>query len=546
MKKSNNYFFSSILIFSIPPQVSASAFPADVVARDLNNLYLKKYGHIGIAYAARFEDQANSVIEAMNTPVSLQINPLEQFKKTTIYWGARYGINQNATTGNKILNEGAFQTGLKCGEYTASSSYRPGKAVGGIPSVCPLFRCDTLVNYLYWVGGYTLLTYTPPGKKSLLTHPKNVFNQFPYSRAPFAEQNIFEPIAHPVSHLFASEINIANLYTMDLAEFIAMMDQSDEMFSQKEIELFLSLSQDKGLSPEKRLFLLDKLGFVATIESLLAFIDMYDSVQGDVQLEHMLVRNTQAIYQKYALRENSLEKQRLLAFYIRLLNESPSPLITPIAIRGLIALGEPSLVEAHQEKIQALLENSNLEVGVNLALKTALVFKLPKLEAASIQSIIASLEQENNTQLDTFFLQAVVGRLTDNGVQSLQKESKHKISHFLASVAYKYEQNYIKEIQKDMLSSSAGVWLEASALCNADTLTQAWQYIAHHLQTKTDSQKMNYVIGFSNSPYLHKAFNQEPVLLEFKNSHTKTYQSLFPPIDTFRGKARIVRGAEFA
>ncbi len=160
----------------------SSASPSDVVGRDLDFFPLGRVGHVRIITANLFTDPGSYVVEALNEPLVLQINTLSNFKKRTPYWGAKYGLINNSTAGTKVINEGAFQTSLKCAEYTATISWKAGTGQWGVPRSCPMFRCDTFVNYLYWWGGVQLPTYNPSGTYGKATLPALVFNSIPYRR----------------------------------------------------------------------------------------------------------------------------------------------------------------------------------------------------------------------------------------------------------------------------------------------------------------------------------------------------------------------------
>lgn len=108
-------FFTALLFISTYIYGSS---PTDVVGRNLDIPGVGWAGHVGIVTDNKVTDSGNYVVEALWEPLVLQINNLSSFKKRSPYWGAKYGINSNNVSGTKIINEGAFQTSLKCAEYT--------------------------------------------------------------------------------------------------------------------------------------------------------------------------------------------------------------------------------------------------------------------------------------------------------------------------------------------------------------------------------------------------------------------------------------------
>ncbi len=153
-----------------------SGCEADIVGRDLDTkneegedpdkIGIKNFGHIGLA-AATLDGQ--QVLEVLRGKQVVQLNPINDFKNKTTFWGERYGTTQKSNLefmeGYKILMA-AYGQGSCSPEYTLTWSFAPCNS--GKP---PKFRCDSFVYYAYLTGANIDLGYTP-----LLTYPVTIFN----------------------------------------------------------------------------------------------------------------------------------------------------------------------------------------------------------------------------------------------------------------------------------------------------------------------------------------------------------------------------------
>lgn len=247
-----------VLFFLIASFKAISIRPTDIVGRDLSIPGLGWVGHIGIATADKSWQEAHYVVEALWDQPVLQINTLESFKSKSPYWGAKFGVNRNDVSGTRIINEGAFQASLKCAEYTTTVQWKAGTGQWGMPFTCPKFRCDTFVNYLYWWGGYTLPTFSPPESQyPENTLPKIVFNLFPYFRAPgnylafsLVTPDIPESLLHTEN---INEITEERLSNMSFFEFVHAVDLPIGLITKDGIDNILKFADDPNLSNEKKI-----------------------------------------------------------------------------------------------------------------------------------------------------------------------------------------------------------------------------------------------------------------------------------------------------
>lgn len=132
---------------------------ADVVGRDLNAALLGGIGHVGIYTGA-------NVLEVLDKPDAIQLNPLKTFKSTTTYWGARYFGDLKTVDAAKVIQTGLDQKGFGASYTTTTARTSPGRietvkstvydsktkkyiTVSETKVIKGIFRCDTFVMYCY-------------------------------------------------------------------------------------------------------------------------------------------------------------------------------------------------------------------------------------------------------------------------------------------------------------------------------------------------------------------------------------------------------------
>lgn len=264
-------------------------------------------------------------------------------------------------------------------------------------------------------------------------------------------------------------------------------------------------------------------------------IQLYYKNQSASELAHMILRDTQDIYQEKRLLVGYPEERQLLKeFYSALLERNTSMGIDPIIIRGFIALNTVDEILMHKALLnQALESNKLVPIDVSLALKIALAFKSQELEELYIPKIICILQKENKADLDALFTGAIVGKLVKQGLNSLQAESKTQINDYLAGIEPKFDVKVTSKhsIRKSILNQNsvvpqaAGMWLEALALVNARSFKDASKYVAYYLSSANKKNYKKYILGLSNSSYMKQIFDSEPILIDFKKSNHEFYQN---------------------
>ena len=198
-----------------------------------------------------------------------------------------------------------------------------------------------------------------------------------------------------------------------------------------------------------------------------------------------------------------------------------------ILIRGFIALNSGNALILNHNKLNGLIDDLQLklEPGTKLALKLELLHTLKSFEHLYISDILNLLEQENSVDLEQQFNRYIIARLTHKGINSFSFETKAQLQRYLG--ASQSNPNKIKIMKYNTGKVGLlghGMWLEATALVNSDSLGNAVKYIAAFISDKHQIEEQErYVIGLSNTAYMKKAFSSEPVLKAFKEQRRDVY-----------------------
>lgn len=507
--------FTSNLYANLP------IYPAEIIARDLLIPGLGWAGHVGVTTAPYISQDAYQVYEALNERPVLQLNLINDFKQRSPYWGSRYGIADRGARAIQLLREASAQTCLGA-EYTISSVSISAKGdTSSFPNCrttqVGVFRCDTFLDYVYGVANYDI---TFQGR----TTPALVFAQFPYGNGdgPKALTQMEVRSTTLVPERIAV-ITQEELQAMSTEEFMTILDIPAQLVSNKIITRLWELSLDPKMSNEKRLFLMDYIGVIANLEKISDFIEFYPKTQ-NLELKSMLLRNIQINYQKYLQdKRYSSKKEMVRNFYNGLLYKKLSIIDLERVIRGVIDLNSVDFIKLHFNLLDKLI--AKLDLYTQIGIKTNLLFKAKELEKVIVPKIIELLNQQNNTQLDERFILFIIDSLSRD-IDNLNTRSKKMIGLFLDSIKYKFNNDRTPLVENSPTMFGRGTWLEASALVNSTTLEEAGSYVANYLANlKTLDDKESFVIGLSNTLYMKKAFNTEPVLVDFKKQRTEIYNS---------------------
>jgi hypothetical protein len=481
-------------------------YPVQILARNIEAPVLGKLGHVAMAIGPHLTDVATQVIEVSGKQPVIRISSISSYKSKSLYWGSRYGIAKTQEQAIAILRAAHFQKDMGCARYTLTSNYHINK--GGydskghpMPTQCGVFRCDTFINYIYHEGGYTLPTYSPPGKAVVPTLPKLVFKAFPLGNGdgPYA----YSPKADTVPQSSIRSLSTAALVALSPEQFMAFVDSPE--VSTPDAPVLLALAQSSTLSPDARRFVVDKLGFIGNSSTLAELMALYPSVDASIQ-EQILV-STQNLYQTQGA---GALKEDLFRFYAQVLDKDQRPVSIEIAARALIALGTKEEILSHLDRINQALER--LAPRIHLGISLELLDQLPEKEDTLLPNLIDFLTQHDNGELNSVFHLYLVHKLNHS---HFNQSSKRQISNFLSQ----------PHLKKETTLFADGEWLEASSLVNSNSLTQAGHFIAEFLAPKSNKEQKRFILGLSNHEYLKKAFNVEPVLVAFARNYPQAFRS---------------------
>lgn len=539
MNRINSKSVMILCILSSSTQAALPLYPAQVIARDLRIPVMGWLGHIGITIAPSLNENAYQVIEVLQANPVIQVNTVSGFKTIATYWGSRFGIADRGSHALKLLRTANLQKDLGCTTYTMTSDYSPNVGYydgqkNAHATQCGFFRCDTFVNYVFKSGGYRLPTYNPPGKTKVLTMPKLVFSAFPNGNGdgPRALESFIAPYKSADSTQTLPSINsitATQLAALTSDDFVSVVDVSAEKITGNGINHLFLLAQNSLLSSEQRVFIIDKMGFVGTPDTLADLIKWYDKLDDheDASIKSQIIASTQNLYQRHVVNgKHPEEKAKLQAFYEKMMEKRLSATDKAIVIRGFISLGSHQFILSKsdfvQEKIQE--QDNRIDSETALKLKMELFNKSPELQGLLVSDIITMLKQENKTDLEGVFHAFIVDELSHLGPNALDHATKETIIRYLDSVKFKYDNSQNKLARTvDANLFSYGAWLEASALVNSNSFEEAGNYLADYIAKKNPAEQMDYIIGFSNSDYMKKAFETVPVFMEFRKNNQDIY-----------------------
>lgn len=146
----------------------SNPFPGDAVFRSLDDPILGRFGHVGMGFNTSWAT-GDSVIEMQNVDPVYRTIPFNDFKSTSDYWGRKVSAYRQYKDTRLSRFESVQRMmihstlmGSWCIEYTYfpyGEEPRIRMTKEGVSLGCAKFRCDSLVNYLYSVGGIKLPTF---------------------------------------------------------------------------------------------------------------------------------------------------------------------------------------------------------------------------------------------------------------------------------------------------------------------------------------------------------------------------------------------------
>jgi hypothetical protein len=413
-------------------------FPSDIMARNLNIPGLGWVGHVGIATrfmmnASGMFKPADQVIEILNEGTIGHLNPIDNFKRRSQYWGSKYGVISNPEQGYRVLVEANHQRWW-VREYTHGTDYRIGQGnpYTGEVRVSGRWRCDTFAWWAYYSQGINVM----PGHIWL---PKILFDFFPVFNDERVIPDTSEPKTDALPIKSLDKVSSKELDEMPFEEFQNTIDapaNAPKNFITKMSD-FMRFAYDGSLSDIKRGILIDKITSKATDTDLVPkLLQLYEETDRE-EVKNKIVSGLM-FHVQGELREhpNSSDYELLRNFFHRLIGEKLNPKCADWATMGFIDTHTADEVSQNLDKIDAQLAVANHTASITLKYK--LVHKSKELQPIYIQSIIKELREANDADLDSYFFGPLAIGYEGTGKNLLDRESKELVIEYLKEVKYKY------------------------------------------------------------------------------------------------------------
>lgn len=402
-----------------------NTYPGDLLGRDLDYPGLGWLGHIGIATGEVMNTTASIVIETLNQNPVIQINSITQFKRSSKYWGSKYGIGDYATATRNVLIEANHQRWW-CPKYTNSTAYTigDGNLYTGQALVCGVWRCDTFVAWSFFKAGY----YSLMNNKMML--PVVIFNSFPYGNTQLVPP-VSPPLAMETDKTFIS-MTADELNTMPYEEFESIADIPLNQETPAHIATEWRFTNDEGLNDLKRGIFIDRLAMIGEQGTLANFIRQFSETERP-EIKSKLILGTMIYYQSHMdLTQSTHDKRLLQGFYTDLLSKELPLNDRDNVIRGFVDVSTPDDVLVHVDRIDEI--STGIEPHLLLGLKLQLARKSKELEQMYMPSTIHLLKKENRSDLDDMFFG--ITAMSYKGLQDSQ--SILQIKDYMDMVNEKY------------------------------------------------------------------------------------------------------------
>jgi hypothetical protein len=158
-----------------------------------------------------------------------------------------------------------------------------------------------------------------------------------------------------------NNVTADQISAMTQEECVSVVDVSNDKINQEGVENIFKLTLNSTLSMDTRVFLMDKLGFVGTLNTIPKLIKLYKKLEvADIELKNQIIATTQNTHQRLINQSESQVKILLRKFYTDLLTQQLSATQKEIVIRGFLALSPKKVIISHLDLINSLLEDTSV------------------------------------------------------------------------------------------------------------------------------------------------------------------------------------------
>lgn len=284
---------------------------ADLVGRDMDSQQFKSLGHVGLTEGEVMPAIPDMVVEALNEPIIIQDNTLDNFTHRTIYWGAKYGLKNLPTQSltdaesTQIMADTSMQQTCDYVGFTYFWNWYPCHYDQAQGKKIALFRCDSFVYNSYLEGiGVKILDY------GIGMGPKDIFNAFLQPRIEHyandsGTKNIDLPfeigyqfgierimLEDAIESIFVNKI--FDIKNADIATY-AFVAKSSNISRDEKLSFIWKLALQYHNDELRFSYLIDCLDYLNPIEltnDILNEFDQQQNVQNKLKLMNILVDMT--------------------------------------------------------------------------------------------------------------------------------------------------------------------------------------------------------------------------------------------------------------
>jgi len=393
----------------VTANVQALPKSGEVIGRDLNLPPFGWLGHLAMATGDNVFRPTNIIIEATPGP-GIQFNSFTSFLSASNFWGAKFGIVDDPAWMYQGLVAAKLQS-YWCPQYSLTVEYRAGDGwFDGFgnphPTVCSMWRCDTLVGFVHARAGNLVLLNNA-------FSPAHTFNLFPYfdtglSRHKYSGKVLSREEVDQI-YLKTSPEELKNIPGEQLLMLVDMRnaDKSPERIS-KDWEVINATDVHIGIKQ----LLLDAHSLSQESELLSKLLAAYNGTKSD-ELKAAIIKATMIYYQgNWNQVKTSSEFETLKAFYEEALKNKPSKESSPHITRGYIDFHSASEIKDNQSLINSHLKAVAPKPAIGLEFE--LIRKAPSLEKEYFPKMLSALESENNAEVEGMFAYIMNHGFIDN------------------------------------------------------------------------------------------------------------------------------------
>ncbi len=409
------YTMTSGVIFALPKS-------GEVIGRDLNMFPFGWIGHLAMVTGDNVFRTSNIIIEATPGP-GIQFNSFTSFLNASPFWGAKFGVVDDPAWMYQGLVAAKLQS-YWCPKYSATLQYRAGEGwLDGFgnphPTVCSMWRCDTLVGFVHArAGNLMLLNYA--------LSPAYTFSLFPYFDTGLSTHKYSGKV---LSQQEADEIYLKTdpeeLKNIPGEELLMILDIRNEDKSPERISKDWVVINSPGVHIGIKQLLLDAHSLSQESELISKLLAAYNATKSD-ELKAAIIKATMIYYQgNWNQIKSSSEFETLKAFYEETLKNKPSKESSPDITRGYIDFHSESDIQANKFLIDAHLKAVDQKPAIGLEFE--LIRKSPSLEKVYFPKMIDALESENNSEVEGMFAYIMNHGFIDNATPESKKLLKSHI-----------------------------------------------------------------------------------------------------------------------